>query len=137
MTWMTDAPATVLATTATGLQVLAQRHEVMFKDGTAVHLHPVRAAGVQHTFLRAVQCGDGWQVTDLRSHGPELEDDVLRLQPRDTQGVVFFTLRGAYATRQAFVQRVLQMAGSPPADATHFPTRRPPASTPAKELFPS
>lgn len=107
MTATIDTPATVLATTDTGLQVLAQRHEVMFKDGTAVHLHPVQQAGVQHTFLRALQCGGGWHVTDLRTHGPELEDDVLRLQPRDTQGVVFFTLRAAYRCRDEFVARVL------------------------------
>lgn len=88
-----------------GWQVLAQRYEVMWRDGSAVHLHPVLRAGVRDTFVRAfLHQGTRWVLTDLRHHGAELEADVLRLQPRDTPGVIFYTLRQAYPTAQAFVQ---------------------------------
>jgi hypothetical protein len=141
MTWMTDddvasAPALAL-TVCGGMHVLAQRQEVMFKDGTSVQLHPVQVGGTRDTFMRALQISGAWMVTDLRHHGPELEDDVLRLQPRDTQGVVFFTLRGAYRCRDEFVRAVLHMADS--RSARHAPPPFPPprhqAQPTAKDLF--
>jgi hypothetical protein len=84
--------------------VLAQRHEVMFHDGLALGLHPVATSSQVHTFLRAVHAdGLRWVLFDLRHLGAELHDDLLRLQPRDHPGAVFFTLRGLYRTRRAFV----------------------------------
>ena len=95
---------------APALQIHAQRHEVMFHDGSAVHLHLVTAAAPQpDAFLRALrQEGLRWLVVDLREvlgphHGAELEKDVLRLLPCDTPGVVFYTLRAAFVHAAAFV----------------------------------
>jgi hypothetical protein len=135
----TDTPTTVLATTDTGLQVLTQRQEVMFKDGSTVQLHPVQMTGVPHPFLRALQCSGDWVVTDLRKHGPELEDDVRRLQPRDTPGVVFFTLRATYRCRDDFVRAVMLngTGGAAPGGAAPlpFPPPRHQAQSTAKDLF--
>ncbi len=146
MTWMTDdtttcsdaaagTPSTVLAI-SDGVHVLAPKHEVMFKDGSTVVLHPVQVAGSRAMFLRALQLDGQWLVTDLRTHSKELEADVLRLQPRDTQGVVFFTLRGAYRSRAEFVIRVAQLADS---GNKRTPLPVPPprqlAPTLAKDLF--
>lgn len=71
------------------LAVMAQRFEVMFRDGTSVRLHPVAVQGHEQPLLRALQLqGDHWAVIDLRHFGPELEADLRRLQPRDAPGVV-------------------------------------------------
>lgn len=87
-------------------QVLAQRQEVMFRDGSTVQLHPVLRAGIAETFLRAVRQSCRWVVIDLRYHSAEIEADILRLQPRDTPGVVFYTLRQAYPSARAFCDRI-------------------------------
>lgn len=92
-------------------QVKAQRHEVMWRDGTTCHLHPVHLSGVPQTFHRALRHeGPTWTVIDLRHHSDEVEADILRLQPRDTPGVVLFTLRAQYPTAAAFVQRAVAQA---------------------------
>lgn len=89
------------------LTVLAQRHEVMFHDGLAIGLHPVADQGQLQVYLRAVHAdGLRWVLFDLRHLGGELHDDLLRLQPRDHPGVVFFTLRGLFRTRKAFVDEL-------------------------------
>lgn len=91
-----------------GLAVHAQRHEVMFKDGTAVGLHPVAAHGEVQMFLRAIHHqGLQWLVFDLRHLAPEIEQDVLRLHKRDTPGVVFYSLRQHYPTAQPCIDRIL------------------------------
>lgn len=105
------------------LRVHAQRCEVMWRDGTAVQLHHVtEGAGTgPSTFLRALQVdGQRWVVFDLRAalcaaapdRGKTLEEDVLRLQPRDTQGVVFYSLRHAFTTSGVFVAAVLACASA-------------------------
>jgi hypothetical protein len=91
--------------------VLAQRHEVMFHDGLAVGLHPVASDGQVQTFLRAVHAdGLRWVLFDLRHVPGELHDDLLRLQPRDHIGAVFYTLRLQYRTRKAFVDALEKLA---------------------------
>jgi hypothetical protein len=104
-------------------QVLAQRYEVMWRDGSAVHLHPVLHQGVPATFVRAMLVAGHWLLTDVRHHGADIEADILRLQPRDTPGVVFYTLRGAYRTAQAFVAQasLRPVATWPHADACTRP----------------
>lgn len=137
--WLTDphgSEAPAVLHQVDGLQVLAQRQEVMFKDGSTVHLHPVLVGSKRNMFLRALQ-GDGqWLLTDLRAHGPELEADVLRLQPRDTPGVVFFTLRAAYRCRLEFLNAVAlqakQRALSPAFSPVHPPAATA-GTTPCKE----
>lgn len=83
--------------------VHAQRFEVMFRDGSAIGLHPVSINGDLQMFLRAVQVdGLQWLVFDVRDYGSDVEADILRLQPRDAHGVVFYTLRLAYPNARAF-----------------------------------
>ena len=95
-------------------QVLAQRFEVMFRDGSTVQLHPVthtEAPGACDTFLRAIHHeGLRWIVFDLRHLSAEVEADILRLLPRDTPGVVFYTLRQSFATAAALLVRVQDCA---------------------------
>lgn len=91
--------------------VLAQRHEVMFKDGLAVGLHPVLEAGAPHTYWRAVHAeGLCWLLFDLRHLSTEIEADLKMLKGRDHPGAVFYTLRGLYPTRKAFTQAVFDLA---------------------------
>jgi len=96
-----------------GWVVLAQRHEVMFRDGHAVHLHPIAHQALPQQpdpMLRALQVdGLRWLVVDLRKLSAEIEDDLRRLEPRDSFGVVWFTLHGAFATRSAFLAAVHQL----------------------------
>lgn len=87
-----------------GWQVLAQQYEVMWRDGSAVQLHPVLLQGVPATFVRAFVHEARWVLTDLRHHSPEIQADVLRVQPRDTPGIVYYTLRHGYPSAQAFVR---------------------------------
>lgn len=98
---------TRIITSHARLQVLAQRFEIMFKDGTTVGLHPVSASGAPQMFLRAVHHeGLQWVVFDLRHLAPEVEADVLRLHARDTPGIVFYTLRRQFPTVAAFLGRM-------------------------------
>lgn len=90
------------------LAVHAQRHEVMFKDGTSLALHPVSVLGTPQMFLRAVQQASGlWLVFDLRHLDKEIEAEVLRLHSRDTPGVIFYTLRRYYCSATACLAGVL------------------------------
>jgi hypothetical protein len=90
------------------LEVQAQRHEVMWRDGSAVFLHPVDKAGLAHPFLRAFQLeGLRWRVFDLlKLPGVDvatLRADLLRALARDRPGVLHFTLRAAYPTAGSFI----------------------------------
>lgn len=92
-------------------QVHAQRCEVMFKDGSAIGLHPVSVDGDLQMFLRAVQTeGLQWAVFDVRHFGPDIEADVKRLPPRDAHGVVFYTLRLQYRSAAAMLDQVRHSA---------------------------
>lgn len=92
-------------------EVLAQRHEVMWPDGTAVNLHPVRVAGVPDTYLRALQLdAQCWVIFDLRRVARQLGEDIARSPARDAIGLVFYTLRQAYPSAGYFRQAVLVRA---------------------------
>jgi hypothetical protein len=88
-----------------GLQVHAQRLEVMFRDGSAVTTHPVARGGLlPEPLLRAVQLeGLHWLVVDLGALCPALSADAARLPARDTFGLCFFHLRQAFGTADAFI----------------------------------
>lgn len=102
--WMMDTR--VIAQHA-GYTVHAQRHEVMFKDGRIVGLHPVTVDGQGRMFLRALQHeGLRWVVFDLRRAAPAIEPDLLAAPPRDVPGIVFYTLRGAFPTAAGFTHLV-------------------------------
>lgn len=102
--WMLDTR--VIAQHA-GYTVHAQRHEVMFRDGRIVGLHPVTVDGQGRMFLRALQHeGLRWVVFDLRRAVPAIEPDLLAAPPRDVPGIVFYTLRGAFPTAHGFTHLV-------------------------------
>ena len=89
-------------------EVVAQRHEVLWKDGSAVVLHPVRVVDAQgnsfeDTFLRAFQLqGLHWIVFDLRKCAPLLDADMRQHLPRDLPGIVFHTLRMRFPNAASF-----------------------------------
>lgn len=96
---------------ANGFDVLAQQHEVLFRDGSTVHLHPVRSAGRDQTFLRALHYeGLRWLVFDLRPLHAELENDILSHLPRDVPGIVYYTLRLAFPDARTFSHCVHRQA---------------------------
>ena len=91
-----------------GLAVHDQHHEIMFKDGSTLGLHPVSANYTLQMFLRAVRDDTGlWLVFDLRHLVHDIEDDMRRLPPRDTPGLVFYSLRRHYCTATACLAGVL------------------------------
>lgn len=88
-------------------RVLAQRHEVMFRDGSAVHLHPVLQGDVPMPMHRALHHeGLRWIVLDLRQHGSEIEHDLSSTAERDAPGIVFYTLRQMHPAARHFTDRV-------------------------------
>jgi len=103
--------------------VQAQRCEVMFRDGSAIGLHPVAVDGYLHHFLRATRHeGLAWVIFDVRHLASEIELDMKRLEARDHPGLVFYTLRGLYHAGDAFRTALL-------AKALHTWWPAPPAAT--------
>lgn len=89
---------------AGGLQVLAQRHEVMWRDGTSVTLHPIQSHGLPMAMLRALaQPGGLLLLVDLSKLVPRLGADLPASPARDVPGLVFYTLRQAYGSAPAFI----------------------------------
>lgn len=88
--------------------VLAQRQEILFHDGTAVHVHPVvNDEGERMVFLRALQLeGLRWYIVDLRTLVPKIEHDLLGAHDSDRWGIVFYTLRLAFDDAAALVNAV-------------------------------
>lgn len=91
------------ATPATTLAVLPQQHEVMWQDGSAVQLHSVAQGSTPHPLLRALVVDGAWALLDLQRALPDVADDI-RVQPRrPAHGLLFFALRGRWASAGAFV----------------------------------
>lgn len=96
---------------AGGLEVLAQRHEVMWPDGTAVQLHPVYANSLPMLTLRALALPDGRLLVFDLAHLVRRLDGELRACPtRDLAGHVFYTLRQAYRSAGQFSADALRHA---------------------------
>ena len=99
-----------------GLLVLAPRHEIMFRDGSTVHLHALSRVGqptVVDLMLRAVHVdGMRWLVLDLRKFSAEIEGDLCRAEQRDRFGMVWFTLRGQFGTASAFLDAAHQLCNA-------------------------
>lgn len=92
---------------AGALEVLAQRHEIMFRDGTAVQLHPVHAHGLPMLTLRALEApGAKLQLVDLARLVRRLDAELRTTQDRDIPGLVFYTLRQVYPSASLFVADV-------------------------------
>ena len=84
-------------------EVQAQRHEVMWPDGTALALHPVQQHGCGSLMHRAIKLPDGtFVIVDLERTLPPLGAELRRSPARDVPGVVFYTLRQSFSTAQEF-----------------------------------
>jgi hypothetical protein len=86
-----------------GYDVLAQRGELLWRDGSAVHLHRVHHAGVVHLYLRAVAEAGRVIVFDLRDIYAELGDDLARGHTRDHHGLIYYTARHRSVCAAAFM----------------------------------
>lgn len=95
---------------AATFQVLPQRHEIMFRDGSAIGVHPVIGAGVPMLFMRALRTDASWLVFDLRRLVPAIEPDLHLSVGRDQPGVVFYSLRLAYPGAEACVAAIRHAA---------------------------
>lgn len=90
------------------LTIGAQRHEVMFKDGTAVTLHPVFDNGVPAKHHRAIKLPKGVTlVVDLRQLAPLLAADLCMAQAKDVPGTVFYNLRLRFGNAEQFVHQAI------------------------------
>lgn len=90
-----------------GWHVLAQRCEIMFRDGTVVYLHPVLQGDATMPMHRAVHHeGMRWLVLDLRHHSAHVQDFLQSAPARDAPGIVFYAMRNIYPTARAFTDRL-------------------------------
>ena len=83
------------------LTIATARHEIMWRDGSAVGVHPVLRDGVPEMYLRALP-GHPAIVIDLRRVAPGIEQDMAPAPHRDRAGVVFYTLRHRYRNAREF-----------------------------------
>ncbi len=127
----------ILLRTRNDEEVLAQRFEVMWPDGSFVHLHLVRQYGLPATYLRAVRHPIGHFVLfDVRSVVRQLGPDIAAAPERDAPGLVFYALRGALPNAEAFLDTVA--AQRPPSRAQQRPMPQPvPQRTPHTEGLPA
>lgn len=96
---------------AGGLEVLGQRHEVMWRDGSSVQLHPVHRGGRPMTMLRAVEAAGGHMLlVDLTRLVRRLDAELRATPERDVAGHVFYTLREAFASAPTFMAAVQRHA---------------------------
>ena len=105
---LTDSRIIARQSAAAGaLEVVAQRHEVMFRDGLAVQLHPIHAHGLPMLTLRAMETPRGsLQLIDLAKLVRRLDADLRTTQAIDIPGVVFYTLRAEFKSAPQFIAAV-------------------------------
>ena len=97
--------------TAGGIEVLATRHEVMWPDGTAVLLHPVRSAAGLLRRQRALHRGDGTlQLISLSTLVPVLDDLLHLCQPMSDHTLVFGQLRARYRNAESLLAAATRTA---------------------------
>lgn len=85
------------------------RHEIMWRDGTAIGVHPVLRDGVPEPYLRAVPGPDLQPVVvDLRRVAPSLAADMPAAPERDRVGLVFYTLRHRFGSAREFHAEALR-----------------------------
>jgi hypothetical protein len=93
------------------LTISPARHEIMWRDGSAIGVHPVQRDGVPEIYLRAVHGPDLRPVViDLRRVAPGIDHDLATAPQRDRIGIVFFTLRHRYPSAGAFRAAALEGA---------------------------
>ena len=83
---------------AAGIDVLAQRREVMFRDGSTLQLHIVHSHGVEARLQRALQVDGAWCLLPLCRALPSLADDIRHHPSRDVHGLIWYTLRSRWGT---------------------------------------
>jgi hypothetical protein len=95
-------------------QSVPKRQEVMFPDGTHVHLRTINGYSTDARFMRAVDVkgNAASYVVDLRRLVPDLGDDICRADSRDVPYLVFMSLRMRFTTANAFLEQVQQKATS-------------------------
>ena len=84
-------------------EALAQRHEIMWRDGSSVHLHPVQRRCLPMLTLRALALPDGrLQLFDLAQLVRRLDAELRTTADRDVPGHVFYTLRSEFGSATVF-----------------------------------
>jgi hypothetical protein len=88
--------------------VLAERHEILFHDGTTVGLHQVISNGLPSMFLRCLVHDDVHAMLfDLRQLSRSLGIELQACPARDQRGLVFMTLRLKYHSAAEFAGAVV------------------------------
>lgn len=96
---------------AGAMYVLAQRHEVMWRDGTTVQLHPVMAGDLTMIMHRAVELPNGQLLLiDLTRVVRALDGELRVTQERDQVGHVFYSLRHAFRSATPFLEAATRIA---------------------------
>jgi hypothetical protein len=95
-------------------QSVPKRQEVMFPDGTHVHLRTVNGYSTEARFQRIVDVkgNEASYVVDLRRLVPDLGDEICRADSRDVPYLVFMSLRMRFASANAFMEQVQQKAST-------------------------
>lgn len=94
--------------TAGAYTVLAERHEVLFRDGSSIGLHQVLQRGAPCVYLRAlVQDKLHAMVFDVRDVARALAAELPITPTRDLRGLVAITLRHSYPTANALAAEVM------------------------------
>ncbi len=105
------------------LDVLDLRHEVLWPDGSAVHLHPVRQRDTPARLLWAFHThkplheSGFWAVIGLQhvthrstAQDRSLAEELQRAPERDVPGLLIYGLRRAFVNAEAFRAMAYQHA---------------------------
>lgn len=96
-------PDTTVIHTHGTFAVIAECQPVLFKDWTMVALHRVQHSAMDSMFLRAFLLRDvQWLVFDLRAVARSLTVEIPQFPPRDTDGLVLYTLRREFPSVDDF-----------------------------------
>lgn len=93
--------------------IIAERHEVLFRDDTTVGLHQVIENGTISRYLRCVFHGELHAlIVDVRDLARSLAAELPIAQDRDVQGLVCITFRLRYSTAAEFLAAAVAMVRS-------------------------
>jgi hypothetical protein len=83
--------------------------EIEFKDGSRIWLNRVTLNGAPDLFVRELGEPAAGVRIDLRELLPECVKELPTTSTRDVAGYIWFSLRGRFATRQAFIETATRM----------------------------
>jgi hypothetical protein len=112
--------------TGTPTNVLANRHEVLWPDGSSIGFHPVLQDDQQPLWLRAVHHAGLWLLFDMRALDRRTAEALAVTHWRERPGVLMYGLRAAFSNAPQCM-RVIQaeaLATCPGADRPAQPARR-------------